>query len=222
MANFLQLKTEIANKIGEASLNAVIGDTINSIISYYQKTHFWFNESSALITLTVNDPVVPNIPSDFQYELQDGGVILLDNNIRYRLKKVGNAEYDANNIGGSGRPYIYRNRNNQLELYFYPINAYSLILFYVKSYSALSGDGDENDFTNNADRLIVNRALAELYETYKRDREQGQYFRSIADDEFRNLMDQTNDRTATGRLSINDIAQTRPMLGFDVNVYSGR
>ena len=205
MATFSQLKTEIANKWGEPDKASLIGDQLNSVIRYFSRNRFWFNEESTSITLTIGDPVIPNIPSDFLYEIPDGGLIIDYSDQRYRLEKVGNAEYASRNSGDTGIPEIYRNRDSQLEVYFYPDQAYTLLLFYVKGYTDLSADGDTNGFTDNAERLIVNQTLAELFEHYNRDMEKGGYFRSIANLEFQNLMRESAGRTSTGSLDINEL-----------------
>ena len=209
MSTFSQLKTEIANKLGEGTLSSTfIGDEINSVIRYYGRSRFWFNEDATSITLTANDPVVPSLPSDFLYEIPDGGLVISYSSNRYVLTKKGNAEYDIENCQGIGLPYMYRNRDSQLELYYYPDQAYTLLLYYVKKYSDLSADGDTNGFTDNADQLIVYATLSRLYETYRKDSEKGLYYRSIADDELNRLLIESNRRTSTGSLVIEDLSQS--------------
>ena len=219
MANFSELKTDISNYLGESYLDTQVGDAINRAIRFYQRRRFWFNEESTSITLTASDPVVPSLPSDFQYEIPDGGLVIVDNQSYYRLRKVGNAEYDANNTQGIGRPTMYRNRDSQLEVYFYPDQAYTLNLYYVKNYTALSADGDSNDFTNNAEELIKNKALAYLYETYRKDAEKAVYFRQVAKDELDDLLVESNNRTTTGTLVIEDITLNNNYINTNLNCY---
>ena len=220
MPSFSQLKTDIADILGESYLDSQIGDLINRSIRYYQKKRFWFNEESTSITLTASDPVVPSIPSNFQYEIPDGGLVINYSSNRYKLKKVGNSEYDANNTQGTGLPYIYRNRDSSLELYYYPDQAYTLELYYVKSYSALSADGDTNDFTDNAEDLIVNRTLAYVYENFRKDTEMATYYRALADDEFKELQRVSNTRVSTGEISTEDITQNQAYIDTNLTLYN--
>lgn len=207
MATFSQIKTQIANKLGESYLESQIGDVVNSVIRYYSRYHFWFNEESTTITLTASVAAVPSIPSNFLYEAEDSGLVILDGGSYYTLEKITNAEYDRLNSGGTGRPDVYRNRDGSLELYYLPDQAYTLYLLYIKKYSDLSTDGDTNDFTNYAERLLVNSVLEEIYRDNRKDIERSLVYRQIANDELSNILYESNRRRRTGQLNIEDISQ---------------
>ncbi|MEK9768610.1 MAG: hypothetical protein VW683_06780 [Betaproteobacteria bacterium] len=219
MPTFSQLKTNIANKINDSQVDTFIGDAINAAIRYYQKQRFWFNEADTTITLTVNNPVVPNIPTDFQYELPKAGLVIEDSNQFYPLDKRSNYLYDEANVAGIGRPEIYRNRSGSLEVYFYPDQAYTLHLYYIKKYTDLSADGDTNDFTDRAEELISAHALYLLYRDYRRNNEEAVFYKQVAEDELQRLLTESNARVTTGMITPDGLLNSPTLLGSLYNRY---
>lgn len=192
-----RLQDPNGTSISAASVDGVINDSIN----YYKNRHYWFNEASTNITLTASDPVVPSIPSDFLVELPVGGLTLSYAAARYPLQKITSQLYDNMNYQGNGLPRFYVYRNSNFELYFYPDRDYTLVLRYLKDYTALSADGDNNDFTNNAGLMIRYDALSRLYAEYKQDEKMEAYYTAKRDDEERNLLRRSNHNTGSGTLT---------------------
>ncbi len=205
MATFGQLKTEIAAKLTDGALqyptSAQIGDTINSMIKRYDNKHFWFSQAEQEITLNINDPVIPDVPSAFKNEVNPGGFVILNNQLRYPLAKIKPDIYDSYNIQGQGLPYCYTYRNEEYLVYFYPDQEYTIFLNYRKTYADLVLDADTNDFTVYTDRMIVYASLEDIYATYKRDPEMASYYGGKAKDEFREVMSETYERTSSGNLT---------------------
>lgn len=202
---FANLKTRIAAKLTDGDLqyptSSQIGDIINDIIFKYENKQFWWLFSSATITLNPSDPVVPNIPSDFKNEINPGGLVIVYNSIRYVLEKIKPDVYDMRNISAVGLPSTYTFRNGQYLLLYYPQLAYTLTLNYRILLTALSADGDNNVFTNNAYRLIEYAALEDIYATYKKDPEMASYYKTKVKEEFTEIMDETYQRMASGKLT---------------------
>jgi len=205
MATFGGLKTEIAAKLTDGDLQyptaAQIGDTINSVIKRYDNKHFWFSQAEEQVTLTVGDPEIPDIPADFKNEVNPGGLVLVWNELRYPLAKVKPDIYDSYNIEGSGLPYCYTYRNGVYLVYFYPDEEYPVNINYRKTYAALVDTDDTNDFTVYTDRMIVYASLEDIYATYKRDPEMANYYGGKAKEEFKEVMSETYERTASGLLT---------------------
>ena len=205
MSTFGELKTEIANKLTDGALQypttSKIGDTINSLVQYYDNKHFWFSQAKEEITLNVNDPVIPDFPEDFKNEVNPGGFVIVYDELRYPLEKVKPDIYDSMNIEATGIPSAYTFRNGEYLLYFYPDQEYTMFINYRKRYEAMVDSGDENDFTIYTPRLLVYASLAEIYATYKRDPAMAQFYKAQADDEFREVMSETYERTASGKLT---------------------
>ncbi len=219
MATFGELQTEIAQKLDQSYLTSQIATAINRTITYLQPYHFWFNTDTATITLTVNDPLVPDLPTDFQYEITDGGLVVLNGQVRYILKKVHNPQYDVANVQGQGLPYIYANKNGNLYVYFYPDQAYTLYLNYVKKYVDLSGDNDTNNWTDNATRLIVAQCLADLYLDQRKSKEYYDFYQARANNEMKELQRRNKRRIGTGELVIDSalyhpVARDYPYFRF--------
>lgn len=207
MATFGQLKTSVLQRLqdpsGQSVSSTIVATVLNDSLAYFKRNRYWFNESVDTITLTVDDPVIPSLPSDFLYELPVGGLVIDYSEMRYPLRKITSAQYDDMNVEGQGLPFVYTYRAQQFEVYYYPDQAYSLALRYIKDYSALANDGDTNDFTVYADRMLLYDALARICTEFMRDPTQTAYYIQQRDNEERNLLRQSDSRTGSGALTIN-------------------
>lgn len=214
MATFGDLISEVEEKIDQTLLGtsptvttSPAAKAINRAIKYFEPERFWFNEASTSITLTSGDPVVPSLPSDFQFEVSNGGLAINYSSTRYPIKKISVGDYDRINHQGSGLPYAYKQFGGQIDLYFYPDQAYTLELRYIKKYTDMTSVSDTNDWTNNAERLIVAKALEDLYLDRRHSNASGLYglYAQKRQDEFQQLMDKTNQRSTTGSLQTEDV-----------------
>lgn len=207
MATFLQLKDRIASKLSTASATqtAEIGDAINSAIDFFEEKHFWFNEAMATIALTIDDEAVPSVPSDFLYEFQDAGLVIVENKLRYTLDKITHGERAVINSETTARPRFYTFRLDALITYPIPDKAYSLELYYVKSYIDLVADGDNNDWTNNADRLIQAKALSDLYLDQRHSLNMHAIYENQVKLELASLQSKNKQNLGTGRLTVQSL-----------------
>jgi len=209
MPTFGELKAKVSAKLLDPNHTAIsaldVGDALIDSLRYWKQHRFWFNEAHATTTLTYNNPVVSGIPSDFLYELPDNGFVIEFNNLSYKLAKRKPDEYDFVSIKGIGLPYIYTWRFGRFEVYFYPNIAYTMHIYYVKDYADFSADGDENDFTTNADRLLYYEALTRLYGEQRQDDQRAAYYRGMVQQEAAGLVTRSNKNVASGRLSIESI-----------------
>lgn len=216
MADFGTLKSSITRKLSDGDLvdptQTEIGTAINSTINFYRKKRFWFNEQIFTTILNVDDPIVPNIPSDFGQIIIPNGLSILDSNIFYPLVKITPLEYDSINVFGQGLPRFYTFRDNQFELYNFPDKAYQIKLYYYKKYVDLTNNTDTNDFTDNADRLVEAKSLADLFRDFREGFERTQIYENLARDEFNNLMDETYERSARGELATENIIDNRQQV----------
>lgn len=179
------------------------GDAINDAIEYYQREHFWFSEGVASVTLTAGNPEVSTasgFPTDYWYINPDGGFVLIQANQRFVLDKVSIGQYDEENNQGTGRPYMFREIGQTMQVYPYPDQAYVVEFRYIKKYTALTGS-QSNDFTVYAPQLLVTRALSQLFlsagqdETGMRD-----YWKQEEQNQLMSLKRTSNARLATGNL----------------------
>lgn len=207
MATFLQLKNRIASRLSTASATQAteIGDAINSAIGFFEEKHFWFNEALATIPLTIDNEAVPSVPSDFLYEFQDGGLVIVENKLRYTLDKITHSERAAINSETTARPRFYTFRLDALITYPIPDKAYSLELYYIKSYIDLVADGDSNDWTNNAERLIEAKALSDLYLDQRHSLEMYAIYDDRVKKELAALQSKNKQNLGTGRLTVQSL-----------------
>lgn len=202
---FGSMTTRIANKLIVDDMDTEIGQCINAAIEYYADEPVWFTQGLSTITLTANDPVVPNIPTDLLYERQGDGLVLNYNQSRFPLVKTDNQTYDMMNVQATGMPAWFTYRNGQYEVYFYPDQAYTLLFRYHKSYPAMVQSSDSNDWLTYASRLIEAKTMCDFYLDYRHEPEMSIIYGQKASAELQKVLDQSNQLTTTGFLITENI-----------------
>lgn len=212
MATLKQIRDRVARKSQDADFTAlsasVVDSEINRAIRYYQNQQFWFNENLTTITLTAGSNIVPNIPSDVISELQVNGLTLIDQQVKIDLKKMPTNLFMERDFNQTGRPMFYTYRNRQYLLQPIPQEAYTLQFRWLKLYADLVNDNDTNDFTINAEDLIMLHTLKSIYAEDKEDTERGMYYQGLEDSELKSLQKRNDDRLSTGELTVNPILST--------------
>jgi len=210
MATLSELRTRIANKLSDGQLlrptSAQIDQAVNASIDFYENRYFWFQEALEALTTVAGNGTLTGVPTTFKYQTHPNSLVLLKNNYRYELQAISPVEFDAiaNDID-NGLPRYYTYRNGAFEITPLPDDAYTVNLYYYKSYADLSGDSAENDFTNYATRLIEYKTLLDLIEDYKpEDTRQATYKIKLKDEED-TIMNETYNRTATGKITPENI-----------------
>lgn len=183
----------------------VIDGYLNDSLRYYKYHRFWFNETAETIVLNQDDPVVPNVPTDFLQEIERGGLSIVYSQVTYPLNKVASEVYDSWNISALGLPALYTYRNEQFEVYPFPNTTYSLIFRYLKDYADLVNDNDSNDFTTLADRVLLYDALSRIYAEYKQDPNMEAYFTARAANEEKNLLKRSSALSGSGTLTTDSV-----------------
>lgn len=207
MATFLQLQTAVSKKLLDPSNTAValsdVKEAINNAVDYWKFRRFWFNTVRDSASLTAQSGTIP-IPTDFLVPFSDdNGFTIEYSNMRYPLKKVGQQQYDGLWLGnGYGLPSVYANLSGSYQCYPLPDRAYTIRRNYLKEYTALSADGDTNDFTTYAPRLIEYWALANAHRDFRQDATMSDAFFNSAQAEYNNLSIMTAKSNATGSLAI--------------------
>jgi hypothetical protein len=208
-ANFGQLTTYVSNRLIDPNNTAVsVADVqmaINQAISYWKFRRFWFNEVNDQATMTQGSVSFP-YPANFLVPaLQDDGFYILYGNVKYPLVKVDEGTMDSLYLAnGYGLPRWYgRMGNSEYQCYPIPDQNYTVGRHYLEDYPDLLVNTDANDFTNFAQRLIALWALANLTSELRQDTPgTGDYYRTAAQDEYRNLRVLTNKKNAAGKVTI--------------------
>jgi hypothetical protein len=202
------MKTYVSKRLLDPSNTSVslddVGAAINDSIAYWKFRRFWFNEVYDTATLTAQDPNFP-YPTDFLVPSMDsGGFNIQYGNIIYPLSKITQAQFDGLFLtNGYGLPSWYARVGQEYKCYPIPDQAYVVGRHYLRDYAALANDGDTNDFTDNASRLINLWALANLSAELRQDDKMETYYRSASDDEYQNLLVMTRKSNASGKIVIN-------------------
>lgn len=231
ITTFGTLQTRIAARLIDPSSVAVslanVQQAINDAIFFYKSQKFFFNQGKVQLTMDTsaaldgtqnsdpfvlgygntetNYPDAPVLPVDFLYEEPENGFVIPYNHLYYRILKKPPSEYDATNVGGIGLPFIYTYRNGNYEFYFLPNIAYTLNVYYRKDYVPLVNVGDNNDFTNYADKLIEYDAISRLLSDLRLDDDRADKFAARAMQEKRQLESRSAKQNATGQLSVESI-----------------
>jgi hypothetical protein len=225
------LQTKVSKKLIDSGNSAIsasdVGDALNDALHYWKQKRFWFNEAQTNLTMDTtaatdgsltSDPFVlgygntnslfpnaPVLPQNFLYEFEKDGFVIPYSKLYYRFKKVSPAQYDDNNIGGIGIPYIYCYRNGNYEFYFLPNIAYKLTVNYLADQVDMVNSSDSNVFTKYADRLLMYEALSHLMGENRQDDTQDNSFAAKADREYRLLKTRTSNNNAAGVLAVESI-----------------
>lgn len=208
MATFAQMKTYCSARLIDPNNQAVsadqIGGALNDAVKYWKFRRFWFNEATDSATLTAHNPSFP-YPSDFLVPaLDNDGFYIQYSNVRYPMTKISEAQYDQLFLqNGYGLPTWYaRMGSDEYQCYPIPDQNYTVGRHYLRDYVDMSADGDENDFSINAIRLIELWALANLSGELRQDDKMEAYYRGAAQDEYRNLRVMADKVNGTGKLTI--------------------
>lgn len=209
MPNFQIMRQYVAARLLDTNNTAVsdsqVGTAINDAIGYWKYRRFWFNTADTSVTLTAQNPVI-NLSSitNFLVEMpMNDGFVVEYNNQRYPLIKKNPRDFDdAYLANGYGIPDIYTVKSGVYYCYYVPDQDYSLRVYYLKNYTDLSANSDENDFTSNAYRLICLWALANLMAELRQDEKMETYYRSAAENEYSNLGVMTAKVNSPGHLTL--------------------
>lgn len=210
MTTFGAMKTAIARRLLDADNTAVtlveIGEAINDAVSFWKKKRFWFNETSADLTIASGDSTV-TLPADYLMEIPRNAITITDGGSTYQVKKVSPSFFDG--IAGdeaTGRPVVYTSRDGALEFYPEANQAYTGKLYYMKDYNdfttAGAQDSLDNDFLVEAPGLIQNHALANLHGELRQDEKMEDRYTSRTNMEYDNLRARTNRILRTGTLTV--------------------
>ena len=209
MKTLAQLRTRITSKLDDGSIvrpdAAQVDAQINSTIDFYENDGFWFTQGLVTLQCQEGQRVLPNIPSDFKMVIEPNALVIIQGNIRYPMEHVTPLAFDTIDVDATGRPVWYTYRNGNFELYYIPDQDYDVRLFYRKLFTDLVNDNDTNDFLTYADRLIEYRTLSDLLLDYREDEERAVLYAQRAEEELRQVMAETYNRTSTGNLSTESI-----------------
>jgi hypothetical protein len=187
MATLGDLKTRIKTEMVRTDLNDELASTLDLHIQraceYFADERFWFNAYIGTVACvpgsqTVSVPVAirrvdrVSIPS-----------------IQVEVREVLLTEFP--DFVASAIPQVYAYDNDALIMYPTPDQAYSLRVVGTKQINAPATDADSNEWTNEAQDLIVARAKMTLYRDQFRDLEGVGIAKSATEEELTRLKRET-------------------------------
>jgi len=199
MSTFLQMRTKIADYLDRSDLSSQINDAINRAIEYYEKERFWFNEKTgtfATVANTKNYSSAGGVPTDiaeidYVEVTQSGKEYEVEPRTYNYIKRP--QGYD---VTGLPKYYAFYQENFYLDPI--PNAIYTITISYQQKYTALSADGDSNDFTTDAEDLIEARALWWLYGRIIKDKELADSAKQDELNALSSLREKTRKLIATG------------------------
>ena len=209
MATFGSLQTSVSKRLLDANNTAVsaldVAAALNDTIRHWKFTRFWFNEDVSTQTMTLQDGVIP-LPSDFLVPAtDDGGFVVSYSDQRYPLVKESQLSYDGHLLdNGYGLPRTYARTGGSYECYPLPDREYTVLVRYLKDYTTIeqSNANATNDFTDNAERLLILWTCANLIAELRQDQKMEGYYRTAALAEVSNLKLMTRKSNASGKLTL--------------------
>jgi hypothetical protein len=162
------MKLRIKNEIGRSDIDGDIANAIADAIEAYQEERFYWNESRTITFTTVQD-------QEF-YDSSDAASLATISKIDYVTVYTGNQPYQllamapqdiehaSTNGTSTGQPSWYCYYGEQLRLYPVPSDAWTVRVGAQITVAAPASDAEANNpWMTKAERLIRNRAKAELY-----------------------------------------------------------
>ncbi len=213
MATYLQMKTWVSKRLQDPNNTAVsisdVGDLLNEALNYWKNERFYFNEITDTTTLPQGVTTIP-LPTDWLCPSINDSFVIEYSGIRYPLKKISEAMYNAFYLSnGVGQPlYFARQASDEYQVYPIPDRDYTLRRFYIKNYTDFSADGDSNDFSTKAANLLQYTAAAYGSKDFRQDMVMYQSFWAQALIEEENLLATTRKDNATGSMTIYSMLNT--------------
>lgn len=164
MATYTQMRSRLATDTGRSDLTSSINEAINRAIEHYEKERFWFNETSGTFSTVAGTDAYTQGSGGVLSDILEVDVLTITRTSTdiYPLDKVTFQKLREYSTTGTtsnrSLPDMWAYYKNAF--YFYPVPdaAYTITVYYQKSYADLSADADTNDFTTDAEDLIEARA----------------------------------------------------------------
>lgn len=209
MATLAQIRSRISRKLQDpnntANSESVVDEEINRAVRYYQSDNFGFNERLININTVQGQQRLTGIPTDLVKELEVGGLILRDDQVRINLIKLHPNDFAERDDDQTGRSYYYTYRDQSYDLLPTPNNVYEIKFRYLQEYADLVNDSDTNDFTEKAEDLLMLHVIAKMYAEDKQDAQLASYYEGLRREELNKLRDRTDSLVGNGYLQSRSI-----------------
>jgi hypothetical protein len=197
------MKNRIAREIKRSGLDDDIAEAINDAILAYEDERFYFNETRNFTFNTVNgqDRYDSDDSANLANILKFDYVMMRLNGVDYALLQREPEFFDDLSTTTNNQPSYFGWYGEQFLLYPTPNDAYQIRIGCVRKVAAPATDVEtDNPWMTKAERLIRNRAKAELYAhcTDIKDEKEAQKFLTLANEALDQLVERTARLTKTG------------------------
>ena len=197
------MKNRISREIMRSGLDDDIADAINDAIVAYEDERFYFNETRSFTFNTVADQSrydsgdSANLANILKFDY----VMMRLNGTDYTLMQQEPEFFDDLVTATSNQPSYFGWYGEEFLLYPTPNDAYQIRIGCVRKVAAPASDVEtDNPWMTKAERLIRNRAKAELYAHCKEiaDQKESQHYMALAQEALDQLYERTVRLTKTG------------------------
>jgi hypothetical protein len=197
------MKQRIAREIRRSDIDDDIAAAIGDAIVAYEDERFYFNETRTFTFNTVADQARYDSGdvADLANILKFDYVMMRLNGTDYTLHQESPEFFDDLVNATANQPSYFGWYGEEFLLYPTPNDAYAIRIGCVRKVAAPADDTEEdNPWMTKAERLIRNRAKAELYAhcVEIRDSKMAAEFMTLADEALEQLIDRTVRLTKTG------------------------
>lgn len=177
---------------------------INDAITHYRAHRFWFNEEPSGSALTSATTASNSYVARYTGLIQLDSLRITISGQVYPLDPVSFDDMEAMHDGSTsdGQPYAYCLYGDRVRLYPTPDDAYTLTWSGIfEDATALSADGDTNDWMTHGEQLIRHRAKKTFMRDVLRDRPDEVMLEQVAENEaYDALIRETVKRSARRRI----------------------
>jgi hypothetical protein len=190
--------------LSRSDLTTQIATAINRAIAHYGRERFWFNEQAGSSFSTVANTRAYGAGTVPSYIQEIELVELATSSDRWPLRETTYSDLisASGDSTTTGEPTDWAWLDGSLYLYPTPDAVYTIYLTYQVGYADLSADTDSNDFTDNAQDLIENRAAWSVSLRVLRDIPAAQAYKFAEMEALQALLTRTGRLLHTGRVQL--------------------
>lgn len=195
MSTFQQLQDRITGDyLNRTDLNSETQRAIQAAVRKYERKRFWFNETATSVACVASQSYVA-VPSNFleldllQVTDSSANVELIEKDLKWIRR--------ANTVPTHGIPTHFTIYQNRIELFPIPDSAYSLPIYYLHKYPALSAGSDTSEWTSAVEDVIVYHATKLMWATVLRNSEQANIYQSLEQEALISILAEKEQRQLT-------------------------
>ena len=164
MATYADMRNRILDEVADSALTTQVNRAILDTIKHYGSKRLYFNQTTTTFSTVANQEYYTTADSSYIPNLiHIDSMTLTQNSIKSPVLPWDFNWIDANQTGTvTGVPFRFAYYKKQLRLYPIPTDVFTITMAIHYRLTELSGDTDENEWTNDAEELIRQGAKRRL------------------------------------------------------------